>query len=584
VTAAEIRRSSRFRHAAFGAAVAAVCATGALPFVPATAGAASTCRYTGAPFHLLEVELPANGDAVQLAVPVPGGDIEVRAGSAGGVLACAGGTPTVSNTNFVSVSAGGGSNRVDLATANRFAPGATPETGDDEIEIGVDFHDQRFSLLRVIADNAGARFRAGSDGINTNAADSEAAPDADVALVSRVQRLELHGGGGGDSLGAQGGAGTGSALSQDVLISASDGADQVTGGEGSDVLLGGSGTNQLFGRGGNDVLVPGTGGDLLSGDAGIDVADFGLDPDVASGVTVDLTRSGFQDTGGSGTDLVAVESVTGTSFDDVLRGNAGPNTIDGREGDDVLEGRAGNDTLFGDDGDDALEIRDGGPDQAFCGTQTDTATADALGVDALTDCENTLFPGTPAPGTPPRGTPPEDTTPPAFLGAARVRPATFAVGSRARRGRAARSRVRRGTTFRYRLSEAASVRFTIERRTRGRTVGARCRAQMRSNRDRRACTRYVRVGAFAQQASAGDNRKRFSGRIGDKQLRPGRHRARLVATDPAGNRSKTRRITFTVVPAGRRARTATSRAPAGSRTSGSDGTRTRDLRRDRPAL
>jgi hypothetical protein len=99
----------------------------------------------------------------------------------------------VSNTNVVSVTAGGGSNRVDLATANRFAPGATPASGDDEIEIGVDFHDQPFSLLRVIADNAGARFRAGSNGINTNAADSEGTPDADVALVSGVQRLEPHG-------------------------------------------------------------------------------------------------------------------------------------------------------------------------------------------------------------------------------------------------------------------------------------------------------------------------------------------------------------------------------------------------------
>jgi hypothetical protein len=49
---------------------------GALLAVPATAGAAATCTYTGAPFHLLEVELPANGDAVQLAVPLPGGDIE----------------------------------------------------------------------------------------------------------------------------------------------------------------------------------------------------------------------------------------------------------------------------------------------------------------------------------------------------------------------------------------------------------------------------------------------------------------------------------------------------------------------------
>jgi hypothetical protein len=39
----------------------------------------------------------------------------------------------------------------------------------------------------------------------------------------------------------------------------------------------------------------------------------------------------------------------------------------------------------------------------------------------------------------------------------------------------------------------------------------------------------------------------FSGRIGLKPLRAGRYRATVAATDAAGNRSKRRRTSFTVV-------------------------------------
>lgn len=42
-------------------------------------------------------------------------------------------------------------------------------------------------------------------------------------------------------------------------------------------------------------------------------------------------------------------------------------------------------------------------------------------------------------------------------------------------------------------------------------------------------------------------RLRFSGRIGRRPLKPGRYRARIVATDDAGNRSAPRRADFTIV-------------------------------------
>jgi hypothetical protein len=124
---------------------------------------------------------------------------------------------------------------------------------------------------------------------------------------------------------------------------------------------------------------------------------------------------------------------------------------------------------------------------------------------------------------------------------------TFAVNRRGAAETPVAARAKRGTAFRYALSENARVVFTIERATVGRKVGRTCRARTRSNRKRRRCTRYVRAGRFAKQSVAGANRRRFSGRIGRKSLKPGRYRARLVATDAAGNRSAARRLTFRIV-------------------------------------
>lgn len=110
-----------------------------------------------------------------------------------------------------------------------------------------------------------------------------------------------------------------------------------------------------------------------------------------------------------------------------------------------------------------------------------------------------------------------------------------------------RKKAKRGTTFHYSLSEAARVVFTIERASKGRKVGKKCRKQTKRNRTRGRCTRDSKVGSFAAQGAAGKNAKKFSGRIGRKLLRKGRHRAILVATDAAGNRSAARRVSFTVV-------------------------------------
>ncbi|MCA1700809.1 MAG: hypothetical protein LC790_18655 [Actinobacteria bacterium] len=106
---------------------------------------------------------------------------------------------------------------------------------------------------------------------------------------------------------------------------------------------------------------------------------------------------------------------------------------------------------------------------------------------------------------------------------------------------------RAGTSFRYTLSEAARVVFTIEKKTRGRRVGGKCRQRTQRNRKARRCTRYKRSGSFSQQGAARRNRKRFSGKLRGKPLPSGSYRATLLATDAAGNVSKRKRVGFRVL-------------------------------------
>jgi hypothetical protein len=104
-----------------------------------------------------------------------------------------------------------------------------------------------------------------------------------------------------------------------------------------------------------------------------------------------------------------------------------------------------------------------------------------------------------------------------------------------------------GTTFRYRLSEAASVTVTLRRKSVGRKVGGKCRSRTRANRRHSPCIRYRRVGQLRQRGTAGRNKKRFSGWLGRRRLHTGSYRARFVATDAAGNRSRSKAVRFTIV-------------------------------------
>ena len=247
-------------------------------------------------------------------------------------------------------------------------------------------------------------------------------------------------------------------------------ADTLGGGPGNDVVAGGDGADHVAGDGGNDVVGGGpgndqvagqAGNDSVNGDSGDDALEFGAE-DVAPGVgagaddlrggdgvdrlsyndhatAITLTLDGQPGDGSAGEgDNVHddVETVIGTTHDDVLSGDdlgqdlyghAGRDTIDGGGGDDLLNGGTGEDVIRGGTGDDALEgsadgdfldggpgrdlfegdnecaaapctggsddiqARDGEQDTVNCGVGADTATVDAVDIvalDAQQGCES----------------------------------------------------------------------------------------------------------------------------------------------------------------------------------------------------
>lgn len=92
-----------------------------------------------------------------------------------------------------------------------------------------------------------------------------------------------------------------------------------------------------------------------------------------------------------------------------------------------------------------------------------------------------------------------------------------------------------GTTVSFALSEAANMKFSVQRGMPGRRAGRRCVPPTRSNRHRPSCRRTVTAGKFTETGHAGANRFRFTGRLRGHRLPPGNYRLVETARDAAGN-------------------------------------------------
>ena len=104
-----------------------------------------------------------------------------------------------------------------------------------------------------------------------------------------------------------------------------------------------TGASDLTGNALNNLLTAGNGNNVIDGGAGIDTVSYA---NATKAVTVNLTTSAAQNTGGSGSDrLTAIENLTGSNNADTLSGNSGANVLAGGGGNDKLTGGAGMDTF-----------------------------------------------------------------------------------------------------------------------------------------------------------------------------------------------------------------------------------------------
>jgi dipeptidyl aminopeptidase/acylaminoacyl peptidase len=164
-----------------------------------------------------------------------------------------------------------------------------------------------------------------------------------------------------------------------ATIVGTPGNDTINGTAAADVIVAGDGNDTINGLDGNDIICGDYGNDRIKGGAGDDRYDAGAGVDTASfaaspaAVNANLTAG---TAAGEGNDqLVEIENLIGSSFDDVLIGEFGANAIRGGNGKDVIAGSRGNDQLFGDLGADTF-YSGPGDDEAFGGDGADTINGD----------------------------------------------------------------------------------------------------------------------------------------------------------------------------------------------------------------
>lgn len=98
-------------------------------------------------------------------------------------------------------------------------------------------------------------------------------------------------------------------------------------------------------------------------------------------------------------------------------------------------------------------------------------------------------------------------------------------------------------TITYTLSEAATVRFQLQKKGKGRKAGKKCVKQTAANKKKPKCPLLKNVGGvFSGTGTVGKNTVKLPN---GKKLKPGRYKLTMTATDAAGN-TTTASTNFTV--------------------------------------
>ncbi|MGN6557387.1 MAG: calcium-binding protein [Solirubrobacterales bacterium] len=216
--------------------------------------------------------------------------------------------------------------------------------------------------------------------------------DATCTLPAPLDSLLLAGMGGNDTIAASnfpatvsvvatGGEGndsiTGGAESEDILVDGpGSGSDVLNALGGDDALTHNGGADELLGGEGNDLFLSNSvcDGERIVGGPGRDNASWarfgeGIEANLATGAAGRPGPGEAPECGAEPLDSVTeVEDLEGSSFDDVLYGDAGPNQLLGHSGRDVYFAGAGEDSILANSGDSDLVIN--------CGPDNDSALVD----------------------------------------------------------------------------------------------------------------------------------------------------------------------------------------------------------------
>jgi len=93
------------------------------------------------------------------------------------------------------------------------------------------------------------------------------------------------------------------------------------------------------------------------------------------------------------------------------------------------------------------------------------------------------------------------------------------------------------------------VKIDLQQLLPGRTKGKTCVKPSAKLRTAKKCLRVASQGTLTRTSHVGANTVAFTGRAGNKTLRPGNYQAVLTATDAAGNPSARKTLAFRVVRA-----------------------------------
>jgi Ca2+-binding RTX toxin-like protein len=384
-----------------------------------------------------------------------------------------------SNGDDVASASYNGSSVTFTLAAGTFDSGTAAESGCGTPIAG--------QLVCALASPLDSIVLAGMDGNDTLSA---------VGFPSTTTVVEL-GGKGNDSL-------NGGDASEDVLVDGPGaGTDVLNAFAGDDALLHNGGADQLYGGEGSDLFLSNSAcdGNLLSGGNGRDNASWarfgeGVSVDLGSGQAGRPGVAGAPTCPGGLDSLREIEDLEGSNSADAFFGDAGPNQLLGHEGPDVYYGRAGADSILANSGD-ADPVID-------CGDDIDRALVDfpQYGDAAPVNCEAVreaapnsfqLLPDFPIPTPPP--------------------PVAVPVVKRTPRDRTApRTRI---------LSRPKAIMTTTR---------TRARAVFRFAANERGSSFRCKLDRKPYRACA-------SPRV--YLLRPGRHTVRIFATDRAGNADRT---------------------------------------------